>query len=83
MTTAASASPRGRRRFRRALQRHHLRRRSGRTTGVVLDIGDGVAHAVPVYQGLAIPSAVTRIDVGGRDVTNYLEVSLMLQAICR
>ncbi len=49
---------------------------TGRTTGVVLDVGDGVAHAVPVYQGLAIPSAVTRIDVGGRDVTNYLEVNL-------
>ena len=30
----------------------------GRTTGLVLDIGDGVAQAVPVYEGLAVRSAV-------------------------
>lgn len=47
---------------------------SGKTTGVVLDVGDGVAHAAPVYEGFAIPHAITRIDVGGRDVTNHLEV---------
>lgn len=49
---------------------------SGRTTGVVLDSGDGVSHSVPVYQGFAIPSAVQRIDVAGRDVTEYLQLLL-------
>jgi actin-related protein len=48
----------------------------GRTTGVVLDVGDGVTTALPVAHGHVSKHAMVRLDLGGRDVEDRLAAML-------
>jgi len=50
---------------------------SGRTTGCVLDLGHGKSHAVPIFEGYALPHSISKIEYAGKDLTDYLHQLLV------
>jgi actin-related protein len=49
---------------------------SGRSSGVVVDIGHDRASTLPVYQGYSLPHAVHHLDIGGKQLTDFLTMIL-------
>eukprot|EP00929_Paragymnodinium_shiwhaense_P031327 TRINITY_DN17572_c0_g3_i5.p1 TRINITY_DN17572_c0_g3~~TRINITY_DN17572_c0_g3_i5.p1 ORF type:complete len:306 (+),score=54.81 TRINITY_DN17572_c0_g3_i5:690-1607(+) len=45
---------------------------SRRTAGVVLNCGEGMSTAVPIFEGFALPHAASHLAVSGSDITDYL-----------
>lgn len=50
---------------------------AGRATGAVLSSGHEITCAVPIYHGHALPNATLSLDMGGRDLTDYLTKRLV------
>jgi actin len=42
---------------------------TGRTTGIVVEVGQGVSYAVPIFEGYALPHAVQSLNIAGQDIT--------------
>lgn len=55
-------------------------------TGVVVDIGDGGTHVVPVAEGYVIGSSIKSIPISGTDVSLFVQqlmrVILFVALIC-
>ncbi|KAJ5067939.1 actin-7-related [Anaeramoeba ignava] len=45
---------------------------SGRITGIVVQLGDGICSTFPIYEGLSLSHAALRMNFGGRDINDYL-----------
>lgn len=45
---------------------------TGRTRGLVLEIGEGLTSAVPVFEGFALPHATRHMKLAGADLTQHL-----------
>lgn len=46
---------------------------SSRTSGVILDCGDGITNAVSIYEGIALTNSIKSLDFAGSDLTKILK----------
>lgn len=54
----------------------------GRTTGLVLDSGEGVTHTIPIFDGFGLPHCINRLDVAGRELNTLLAKLLACEGLC-
>jgi actin beta/gamma 1 len=54
----------------------------GRTTGLVLDSGEGVTHTIPVFDGFGMTMGIQRLDLAGRELNTLLAKLLAQEGTC-
>ena len=50
---------------------------NGRTTGCVLESGDGSSHSASIFEGFIIPHSMQRVNIAGGDITTKLRDLLL------
>ena len=51
----------------------------GRSSGIVLDSGDGVTHCIPIYENNILGHQIKRMGIAGRHITTRLIELLQLK----
>lgn len=51
----------------------------GRSSGIVLDSGDGVTHCIPIYENSILTHYIKRMGIAGRHITTKLIELLQLK----
>jgi len=54
----------------------------GRTTGIVLDCGEGVTNTIPIFDGYGLPHCINRLDLAGRELNTLLAKLLAQEGTC-
>jgi len=50
---------------------------TGQTRGLVIESGEGITQAVPVFEGYAIPHAIFKMQVAGQDITAKVQERML------
>lgn len=45
---------------------------TGKVSGLVAEVGEGISYTVPIFEGYALPHAMIKLDLAGRDITQQL-----------
>ncbi len=55
---------------------------SGRTTGVVLESGEGITQVLPIFDSMIVTTGGNRINFGGKEVTDHFSRILFEKGYC-
>lgn len=45
---------------------------TGKTSGIVTEVGEGTSYACPVFEGYALPHAKHKLEIAGKDITEEM-----------